>query len=406
MSAKAPPKHAPESIGDRIRNWRRRRNGMSQATLAGLAGISQGYLSQIETGRRPLDRRSTQVAIASALNISVPQLLGQPSDNGDPQRSQATAYIPAIRSAIVELSHGERRAPQRDPDTLRGALVDTMDLRNAAKLGVLAATLPQLLHDVAGHNGAMAPEFIEALFCAQVGLKNMGYRDLSREVASLGLKVAEAHDDPAWLGQARFAAALAVPLENASLGAKLATSAADELQRVPGRRAQEVYGGLHLMSALHAATAVRPDEAMAHLAEAEGVARALGEPDQYGELSAGVAGNWFGPTNVDYWRTAVAAELKDAGAAVAVADRIQIGAVPIPSRHVYYWTDFARALAADGLVLEAMRALARAERAAPLHFRFNPIVPNLVKALVGQARRKADAEEIRELARKLGIHPI
>jgi transcriptional regulator with XRE-family HTH domain len=44
---------------------------MSQQVLADLAGVTQGYLSQIEAGKRSLERRSTQVSIANALNISV-----------------------------------------------------------------------------------------------------------------------------------------------------------------------------------------------------------------------------------------------------------------------------------------------------------------------------------------------
>ena len=51
-----------EQIGDRVRVWRRRRK-LSQAALAGLAGMSQGYLSQIETGVRGVEMRSTLVAV-------------------------------------------------------------------------------------------------------------------------------------------------------------------------------------------------------------------------------------------------------------------------------------------------------------------------------------------------------
>src|ERR1700741_3455961 len=59
-----------DTVGRRIRAWRRRRGGMSQQVLAGLAGLSEGYVSQIESGQRPLDRKSTQVAIAQALDVT------------------------------------------------------------------------------------------------------------------------------------------------------------------------------------------------------------------------------------------------------------------------------------------------------------------------------------------------
>lgn len=65
-----------EHIGGRVRIWRRRRKH-SQAVLAGLVGISQGYLSQIETGMRAVESRSTLVSLARALDVSVADLLGQ-----------------------------------------------------------------------------------------------------------------------------------------------------------------------------------------------------------------------------------------------------------------------------------------------------------------------------------------
>lgn len=66
-----------ETIGARVRYWRMRRNGMTQAVLAGLAGVSQSYISQVESGRKTIDRRSTLVAVAAALQVTVADLLGQ-----------------------------------------------------------------------------------------------------------------------------------------------------------------------------------------------------------------------------------------------------------------------------------------------------------------------------------------
>jgi hypothetical protein len=45
-------------IGAQVSYWRQRR-GKSQRVLAGLAGMSQPYLSQIESGKRPVERRAT-----------------------------------------------------------------------------------------------------------------------------------------------------------------------------------------------------------------------------------------------------------------------------------------------------------------------------------------------------------
>jgi transcriptional regulator with XRE-family HTH domain len=52
-------------IGARLRILRRWR-GMTQAELAGLASLSPSFVSMIESGQRPLDRRSHIAAVATA----------------------------------------------------------------------------------------------------------------------------------------------------------------------------------------------------------------------------------------------------------------------------------------------------------------------------------------------------
>ena len=51
------------TIGARLRTLRRWR-GMTQTQVAGLAGLSPSFLSMVETGQRPLDRRSHIAALA------------------------------------------------------------------------------------------------------------------------------------------------------------------------------------------------------------------------------------------------------------------------------------------------------------------------------------------------------
>ncbi len=57
------------TIGARLRTLRRWR-GKSQVELAGLAGLSPSFVSMVETGQRPLDRRSHIAALANALKVS------------------------------------------------------------------------------------------------------------------------------------------------------------------------------------------------------------------------------------------------------------------------------------------------------------------------------------------------
>ncbi|GAA3031939.1 hypothetical protein GCM10020000_06110 [Streptomyces olivoverticillatus] len=57
------------SIGARIRYWRHRNGGRSQAAIAGLCGITEDYLSQIERGRKT---PALDVLLALAREIGVP----------------------------------------------------------------------------------------------------------------------------------------------------------------------------------------------------------------------------------------------------------------------------------------------------------------------------------------------
>src|SRR2546421_6687546 len=102
-----------DHIGVRIRYWRRRRNGMSQAVLAGLAGVTESYISHVEAGRKGIERRSTLVAIAAALQVSVADLLDQPGEATDPAYQRASAAVPALRVALAEIVEGEVDPPTR-----------------------------------------------------------------------------------------------------------------------------------------------------------------------------------------------------------------------------------------------------------------------------------------------------
>lgn len=379
---------------------------MSQQMLADLAGVSQGYISALESGRRPLDRKSTQVAIANALNISVAQLVGLSVERTDPLLDRALAHVPAVRQVLVELSTGERRIPVRDRDVLLAAAGDAMHARSTADHAALLPMLPELLLDLSGHGLEMTPHLVGVVDAGVYALKAVGYPDLARSLIEVSLPTVREFDRPQWTGQAHYIWVQSFPPESSALGAKVATKAAEQLQGAGDPEAQQVYGQLHLMSALTAAVSLRPDDAHAHLREAQDVARVLGEPQRIGPLAAGFNGNWFGPTNVQFWKMAVAAELGDVGTAMTISAHTDLDVLPVPNRLVYYWTDLARAFAASGRERDALHTLGRAERAAPQHFRFNPAVRDLVHTLITRAKRRAVAGDLTALAKTLGLDPL
>lgn len=79
-----------------IRSWR----GVDQQALAGLAGISQSYLSMIERGERAVTKRATLEALANALQVSPTELTGQPYQPLDPLSNDAHSGIFAVEVAL------------------------------------------------------------------------------------------------------------------------------------------------------------------------------------------------------------------------------------------------------------------------------------------------------------------
>jgi transcriptional regulator with XRE-family HTH domain len=64
----------PSGRGQRIARARRRR-GLSQATLAGLVGRSESWLSQVERGLCQVDSHSVLMSLAEVLRVDVAELL-------------------------------------------------------------------------------------------------------------------------------------------------------------------------------------------------------------------------------------------------------------------------------------------------------------------------------------------
>ncbi len=88
------------SVGERVA-WYRQRRGMSQEVLAGLVGRTTDWLSKIENNRIDLDRLSVLQSLASALDVTVGDLIGEPlllDWSADSGRST----VPALRTALMD----------------------------------------------------------------------------------------------------------------------------------------------------------------------------------------------------------------------------------------------------------------------------------------------------------------
>lgn len=88
------------TIGERIA-WYRRRRGMSQEVLAGLVGRTVDWLSKVENNRIPLDRLSVLKSVVEALDVSLGDLLAEPSLM-DWTQDSGHRTVPALRDALLD----------------------------------------------------------------------------------------------------------------------------------------------------------------------------------------------------------------------------------------------------------------------------------------------------------------
>ena len=387
-----------DTVGARIRYWRMRRGGMSQAVLAGLAGVSQPYVSQIESGRKTIDRRSTLVSFAAALQVTVADLLGQGTEPGDPARESAAECVPAIWSALIEIEDGERRQSTRTQEQLTAELARSDQLRNLCNYPAMARMLPDLLLESAAVSSSV---LAQAAYQAATCLRHLGYRHLALNAARVAVSAAEEAEHSAWIGAARFAYVQSLPIESASLAARAAGRSLVELQNdAADERVRQMLGQLHLSAALTSTVDGRVDVARDHLAEATREAASLGDPADGG----GFNGCGFGPTNVGLWKMSIAAEQGEMGRVIELSRTVRPQVLAATNRQMSYWLDLGRAFADTGRRdAEALGAFVQAERAAPVPFALNPLARDAVVTLAHRARRRAVSDDLRLLAGRMGI---
>lgn len=383
-------------IGTTIKVWRKRR-GMTQATLAGLAGVSQPYISQVEQGVQSIDRRSKLVAIASALQVTVSELLGQPGDPTDPSKALAALSVPLIRIALVEISAGYRNNSDplsRDDLARLFATCDAHRLR--CDFAAAAPMLPKMLADGAFYGPHTASE---AAHSTASLLRSIGYRDLAWRAADTALDYARQAEDDKLIAAAQFMRLMTMPPEAHQVIYADAVRTYEDMQSHTQPGSKRGYGALHLPAALASSQAGNWDTAQDHLTEAQHIAGHVGEPDIPGGLSMS-----FGPTNVGLWKMASLLEAGHYREVVDVARTLHPQNLPHANRQSSFWLDLGRAQShIPGQDRQAIMSLARAERLAPQYMRALPAARNAVSALIGRAKQRAVANDLRQLADRLGL---
>jgi transcriptional regulator with XRE-family HTH domain len=400
------------TIGARLRTLRRWR-GMSQAGLAGLAGLSPSFLSMVETGQRPLDRRSHIAAIASALKVSEADLAGGPHLTADPVQADPHASIPPLRVALETNSLTDPACDRARPlAELVRELREQVEPQFAACDYVrLGQYLPQLIDELHVHTAQPGDEaarrlalqtLVEACAYAAFRAKDLGYPDLAHIAAERATAAAGILDDPAATGKAAYAWLQTMPRAGSwSRTLVLAERAAGALQPRVGEDSVriQVLGQLTLTAAL-AAAVVQNGAASAHwLSEAGELA---------GRIPDDPASSWhsFSKTNVGVWSVALAVERGESGQGVLeLARRVQEDKLSArKSRLAAFRCDVGRGLARDPRSrAEAVRWLRQAEDTAPQRVRNSSPVRETIAYLLGKATATAGGRELRGMAARMGV---
>ncbi|HEV2374550.1 MAG TPA: helix-turn-helix transcriptional regulator [Streptosporangiaceae bacterium] len=398
------------TIGARLRTLRRWR-GKTQAELAGLAGLSPSFVSMVESGQRPLDRRSHIAALASALKVSETDLVGGPHLTPDPMQSDPHMGIPSLRVALqtntLTTAAVDRARPLSDLAQIVTGKV--APLYRACDYVTLGGLLPDVLDELHHHVAEPADEaahqlaletLVEACVAAAFTAKDLNYNDLAHLAARRALEAASLLDDPISLGKANFVWLHTLPRAG-SLDRNMAAAewAANTLEPYAhDLLGLSVLGLLTLTASLTAASLQQGDKASHWLDEATSIAARV--PDE-------PAHNWqsFSTTNVNVWRVTVGVERGETGGTVReLAQQVSLARLDVKSRRADFLADVGRGLAREPQMKdEAARWLHRAEETAPQRIRNSAPAREAVAYLLNRAVASAGGRDLRGMAARMGL---
>jgi transcriptional regulator with XRE-family HTH domain len=399
------------TIGARLRTLRRWR-GKTQAELAGLAGLSPSFISMVETGQRPLDRRSHISAVASALKVSETDLVGGPHLTADPIQSDPHMGIPALRVAILTNTLTSPATDRARPlASLAREVADEVGpaCRDANYLRA-GQLLPSLIDELHVHAAQPADEaaqrlalttLVDACVAAEEVANVLGYTDLAHAAATRSMEAAAILEDPVQRGKAAWARVMTLPRDG-SPERKLAVAERAVGQLEPHAKDDlgvQVLGMLTLTAGMAAAAVQQGTTASAWMEAAAALAARVPDTPMV---------NWqlFSATNVGIWRVQVGCERGIAGAKMLeLAGEVDVSRVSAHSqRRAAFLADIGRGLARDPRTrADAVRWLLQAERAAPQWIRNNSAVRGSVAYLLDRATIASGGRELRGMAARMGL---
>jgi transcriptional regulator with XRE-family HTH domain len=393
-------------IGLAVRRARRAK-GLTLEQAAGLAGHTKSWLSKVENGTLPLDKRADIAALANALDVSADTLIGEPAPEVQARRDAWN--LNPLRAILLDASPDDPPDVAARPVSVLRELNDQADQAlRWSKYDTLLPLLPGLIGELevqaATADGAERVEalrlLVPATATAVITLRYAAQPDLAWVAAERGRQAAALLADPVYEAAAAYTMAHARSSANRPRALMIMPRVADAFEPLAGqsRAAREVYGMLRLSAAL--ACAVGGDHAAAedHGAEAARIAEPLGDRADAFEL--------FGVSNAGVWRTSMAVEAGNAERALEYASRIEPRALASANRRGALLMERGRAHAMLGgseHTAKAVKAFRAAERLSPAQVRNSPLIRETVGHLLNEAQRAAGGKELRGLAWRMGL---
>ncbi|MBF5002414.1 helix-turn-helix transcriptional regulator [Nocardia sp. BSTN01] len=403
-----PDESAAKTIGARIQEIRVRK-GVSRGVIAGLVGMSEEWLRDVEKGRRkdvpPLDML---LKIGQALAVrDLTEITGEHELLVGVSRRAGHPVVPAIREAIesVDLTPV---APAVDPTELRARVERAWRLWHTSTTprADAGAMLPDLIRD-----GRRALRTLSGQPRRDAAAALSGAYALSEQVlawvadapllwlaADRCMSAAEIADDPITLAAASWVLGNVWRSTSREEDAYRLTQDAIALlePRLDGDQdAQALWGSCHLHSAITAARLGREGDALRGIDQAMGMARAL---------PAGTAHPWtlFGVENAEISAVSVQVDMRKSGGALEAASVVDPDAIPSVDRRARMWLELSRAYGQQKDWIGTLGALKTATAVSEESMRCHPLSRNLAAELVDRGGKIVE-REARSLANRLGV---
>lgn len=399
------------TIGDRLRILREFRD-VTQDQLADRAGCSVDTIRKLEQGRRQSANLATLRALATALDVELERLLGQPTvtssapdDGGLLELRDAIQDVGALPGVLTDDLADNAPTPGAWMDNVRAAT----DLYWSGGYSALSGVLPMLLRDgrmvardTTGSDAERVWGRLSLAYQLAASLATQsGHTDWAYQAVEKQLAAAERASDPLMSGMGVSTLSWVLlrqgRWEQAQQVAERKADALEPSFRKATSSQLAVYGNLLIAAATPAARRDRHDEAAELINLAETAATRSGPVRAYGSA--------FSVTDVrtQAVNVALAGQQARPAAALELAARVDLTSITRPVHSASHRVDVAHAQYATGDCDGALETLLEVERDQPEWIRYQTLAAATVREML-EAERKRNTP-LRGLAARLGVDP-